>query len=391
MFASAPVNGINKHKRMVNIFVSGCYDVLHAGHIQFFRDAKALGSHLIVSFASAEVLWLHKHRRSSLPDDHKRALISALEMVDQVVISHGPDEGLDFKSEFLRLRPNILAVTDDDKYGALKRELCAQVGARYVVLPKTLPQFTPISSSEIVCWIKAPPEAPLRVDFAGGWLDVPRFARPGGYVVNCAISPTVSLQSWPYERNAGLGGSGAWAVLNGRDGVTSELDLGVGWQDPAIIREGGLCVWRSGLRPELEIKTDGALLRGRMALRWCGKEHSTPSLADGARDYNAILRAGQTARDAVWKNDLSGLALAIRQSYAVQRDEGMDPLPGDPAAPDAAVLDLRALAWKYCGGGFGGYAMYLFADGAERDTACRLPAFRPVEPYMSSVHGELHT
>src|SRR5208283_1329011 len=152
---------------MVRVLVSGCYDILHAGHIQFFRDAKALGSHLIVSFASAEVLWLHKHRRSSLPDDHKRALIAALEMVDQVVISHGPDEGLDFKEEFLRLRPDILAVTGDDKYGALKRELCAQVGARYVVLPKTPPQFTPISSTDIVCWIRAPLEAPLRVDFAG--------------------------------------------------------------------------------------------------------------------------------------------------------------------------------------------------------------------------------
>jgi hypothetical protein len=191
----------------------------------------------------------------------------------------------------------------------------------------------------------------------------------------------VSLQDWPYERNAGLGGSGAWAVLNGRDGVTSELDLGVGWQDPAIIREGGLCVWRSGLRPELELKTDGIWLRGRMALRWCGKGHSTPSLADGARDYGAIVRAGQTARDAVWRSDLSELALAVRQSYAVQRAEGMEPLPGDPAAPDPVVLDMQPLAWKYCGGGFGGYAVYLFANAAERDAACRLAAFRPVEPY----------
>jgi cytidyltransferase-like protein len=35
-------------------FVSGCYDVLHAGHLQFFRDAKALGDYLTVSFASSE-------------------------------------------------------------------------------------------------------------------------------------------------------------------------------------------------------------------------------------------------------------------------------------------------------------------------------------------------
>jgi cytidyltransferase-like protein len=371
--------------RKVGVFVSGCYDILHAGHVQFFRDAKALGTHLTVSFASAEVLWLHKHRRSSLPDEHKRALIASLDMVDEVVVTHGMDEGLDFKAEFLRLRPDILAVTEDDKFGAQKREMCAQVGARYVVLPKTPPQFTPISSSGIVSWIKAPPEAPLRVDFAGGWLDVPRFSRPGGYIVNCAIAPTVTLRSWPYERNAGLGGSGAWAVLNGRDAVASELDLGVGWQDPAVIREGGLCVWRSGMRPELEIKTDGSLLRGRMALLWCGKEHSTPSLADGARDYDAILRAGQAARDAVWRNDLPALALAVRQSYAVQRAEGMDPLPGDPASCGAQTRIAGALAWKYCGGGFGGYAVYLFASGDDRDSACGTPGFRAVEPFLFPI------
>lgn len=359
---------------MIRVFVSGFYDILHAGHVQFFREARALGDHLTVSFASAEVLWRYKQRRRSLPDDHKRALLAALEPVDEVVIGTGLVEGLDFQDEFLRLRPDILAVTEDDKYGAAKQALCARVGARYVVLPKTPPLFAPISTTEIVRWIRAPQEAPLRVDFAGGWLDVPRFARPDGYIVNCAIAPTVSMRAWPYERNAGLGGSGAWALLNGHDGVTSELDLGVGWQDPAVIAETGLCVWRSGPRPELELKTDGALLRGRLALLWTGQSHSTPSLTEHPRDFDAIVRAGRTARDAVWRQDLNGLADAVRQSYAVQRAEGMAPLPADLPG---------ALAWKYCGGGFGGYAAYLFAEPAARDAAVTRPGFRPIEPYVA--------
>lgn len=35
-------------------FVSGCYDILHAGHVQFFTEARALADRLVVSFASAE-------------------------------------------------------------------------------------------------------------------------------------------------------------------------------------------------------------------------------------------------------------------------------------------------------------------------------------------------
>jgi cytidyltransferase-like protein len=360
---------------MIRVFVSGYYDIIHAGHVQFFREARALGDHLTVCIASAEVLWRYRQRRSSLPDAHKRALLASLASIDDVVIGTGLEEGLDFREEFLRLRPHILAVTEDDKYGAIKRALCEQAGARYVVLPKTPPQFPAISTSEIVRWIRAPQEAPLRVDFAGGWLDVPRFARPGGYIVNCAISPTVSLRDWPYERNAGLGGSGAWALLNGRDGVDSELDLGVGWQDPAVIAESGLCVWRSGPRPELEVKSDGAMLRGRLALLWTGQQHSTPDIATRPHDLDAIARAGQAARDAVWAQDLVRLADAVRQSYAVQLGEGMAALPADLPG---------ALAGKYCGGGFGGYAAFLFADPPSRDAACTRPGFRPIEPYIAA-------
>lgn len=365
---------------MIRVFVSGCYDILHAGHVQFFREARALGDHLTVCFASNDVLWLHKRRRSSLPDDHKRALIAALDMVDDVVVGAGSEEGLDFKDHFLRLRPQVLAVTEDDKYGELKRGLCAEVGARYVVLPKTPPQFSPISTTQIVKFIRAPEVAPLRVDFGGGWLDVPRLARAGAFIVNCAIAPTVSLRDWPYERNAGLGGSGAWALLNGRDGVGSEIDLGVGWQDPAVIAETGLCVWRSGARPELEIKTSGDFLRGRMALYWTGGSHDTPGIVEGQRDYDAIARAGATAREAVWHSDPVRLADAVRQSYAVQRAEGMAPLPGDEAAGQPAP---GAVAWKYCGGGFGGYAVYLFSDTAARAAACGQNGFRPIEPYVA--------
>ena len=67
--------------------------------------------------------------------------------------------------------------------------------------------------------------------------------------------------------------------------------------------------------------------------------------------------------------------------YAVQRAEGMEPLPGDP------VMNMPvtgALAWKYCGGGFGGYAVYLFAEQAQRDAACARPHFRPIEPYVAA-------
>ena len=357
---------------MKKIFVSGCYDILHAGHLQFFEEARAHGDYLIVSFASAEVLWHHKRRKPSIPDDHKRVLLQGLRMVDEVIVTQGHEEGLDFKEDFLRIRPDMLLVTEDDKYGALKRELCAQVGAEYRILPKTPPKFAPVSTSSIVRWVQAPTEAPLRVDFAGGWLDVPRFARDGGFVVNCAVSPLVSLRDWPYEKQAGLGGSGAWALLNGKDGIDSELDLGVGWQDPAVIRETGLCVWRSGHRPVLDFKHTGDFLTGRLAIFWTGTPHDTPGAADLPRDYDRIAESGRIARQGVLETSLEMLASGMDLYHATQLDEGMAPLPDLPGA----------LARKYCGGGHGGYALYIFPGEAARASAlATTSALRPIEPF----------
>jgi cytidyltransferase-like protein len=358
---------------MKKVFVSGCYDILHAGHIQFFKEAKALGDHLTVCFASDKVLWQHKERQPSIPQDHKRALIQSLKMVDDVVMGENMEMGLDFKDHFLRIKPDILAVTEDDQYADKKQALCEQYGVEYRVLPKTPPEFKPISTTSIVKWIRAPREAPLRVDFAGGWLDVPRFAREGGFIVNCAISPLVSINSWEYEQRSGLGGSGAWAILNGNDGVLSELNLGVGWQDPAIIQETGLCAWRSGQHPILHIKRNGNILKGLMALNYTEQEHDTPDIAEKNRNYDAIFQAGQAAAKALFNDDVNKLAEAVRMSYQLQLDEGMSPL----------IETEKCLACKYCGGGWGGYALYLFSNTGQRDRfVSEHPHAKAIEPYI---------
>lgn len=357
---------------MTRVFVSGCFDVLHAGHVRFFEEARALGDHLTVSVASEESLWRHKQRRPSIPDEHKRVLIGSLSMVDEVVLGQGGRLGLDFEAHFRELRPEILATNADDGFIELKRQLCEELGCRLVVLNPAKPAEDAVSSSSIARWMQAPEEAPLRVDFAGGWLDVPRFSRPGTWIVNCAISPLVSLRSWPYERNAGLGGSGAWALLNGRDGIDAELDLGVGWQDPAVIRESGACVWRSGPRPVLEFKSNGEFVKGRMALLWTGKSHDTPGIANFSHDLDAIARAGSIARAAVKLEDPELLAEAVQASYRAQLAEGMEPIQ----------LASGAIATKYCGGGHGGYALMLFSSAELRKSALEHTAdLRPIEPF----------
>lgn len=357
---------------MKKVFVSGAFNVLHAGHIQFFRDAKALGDYLIVSFPPADLLWKLYDKKSVLDDADKLELLRAISYIDEVVLSTDEDVELSFRSAFIEAKPDILAVTTDDLYTEAKRSLCTECGVELVVLPKTPPASKVTTSTAVVDRIKAPLHVPLRVDFAGGWLDVPKHAIPGEFVVNCSISPTVSLKEWNYRQGAGMGGSGGWSVLNGWDPVGSELGLGVGWQDPAVIAETGACVWHSGVRPVLDFKNTGEFLRGCMAVYDTRIKHDTPGIASLSRNYRKIAKAARVARLGVLEQDVTVLAVGVNLSYQVQLEEGMQPLEriGD------------SLAHKYCGGGHGGYALYMYETPAARAAALEAcPYLYPIEPY----------
>ncbi|MEK6897634.1 MAG: adenylyltransferase/cytidyltransferase family protein [Nanoarchaeota archaeon] len=356
---------------MKKVFVSGCYDILHAGHVQFFKDARKLGDHLTVCFASDDVLKTYKGRTPSIPEDNKEIVIGSLSCVDRVIKSSNLHPVFDFANHIKKERPDILAVTEDEKHIKEKREFCEKHGIKFAILPKKN-NLTRVSTTQILQKISNRIKVPLRVDFAGGWLDVPRFSRKGGYIVNCSISPLVSDKSWPFKIGGGLGGSAARAILDIKNGVLSELKLGVGWQDPAIIEETGLCVWRSGNRPILESKYNPDWLNGKMAIFFTGKSHNTPNLANLKRDYDAIYKAGLLSKKAVEKSSLIILAKSIRESYVVQLKEGMDKLP-----------DLnKSLARKYLGGGHGGYALYIFKDKKDRDMALRNKNAKAIEPYI---------
>lgn len=134
---------------MKKVFVSGCYDLLHAGHVEFFNQAKALGNYLIVSFASDEVLMRYKKRVSALPEKHKQFLLENIKAVDKVYKSTNPENPVfDFKDAFLKEKANVLVSTEDDKNAELKKQFCKEHNAEYIQLPKTL-SFEKISTTEI--------------------------------------------------------------------------------------------------------------------------------------------------------------------------------------------------------------------------------------------------
>ena len=374
---------------MKRVMVSGCYDILHAGHVTFFEDAKAaaklmLGDevHLTVCIASDRVIRSLKGREPSSPQSNRKKVIEALHIVDSVLIGDDEPEHMNFASDLKRYGYHALVCTEDDKYQEEKTRMCEQMEIPYLILDKRPPECEPMSTTIARRKASLPAHVPLRVDFAGGWLDVPQYARDDGYIVNCAISPTVSLDDWQYEKRSGLGGSAAHSMLRGEDPIEAELQL-AGWQDPAIIQETGVCVWKPGPKPRLYLKSNGEWLRGRMALMWTGKHHDTKHLLTRERNYEAIAKASREAAGAVLTADVMKLGWAVHQTYEAQLAEGMEPIVVD--GPEAELDVKEICAKKYVGSGHGGYVLYLFKEREHRDMfvyKCDIDdKVRAIEPY----------
>ena len=68
------------------VMTNGCFDILHAGHVQYLEEAKALGDRLIVAVNSDEsVAQLKGHQRPFNSLQARMEVLAALRVVDWVV------------------------------------------------------------------------------------------------------------------------------------------------------------------------------------------------------------------------------------------------------------------------------------------------------------------
>ena len=72
---------------MITVATNGCFDILHAGHVQYLQEAKKLGDKLIVGLNSDESVKKLKGTNRPYNTERNRAFVlQALECVDEVVI-----------------------------------------------------------------------------------------------------------------------------------------------------------------------------------------------------------------------------------------------------------------------------------------------------------------
>jgi glycerol-3-phosphate cytidylyltransferase len=123
------------------VITYGTYDLLHYGHINLLRNARALGDYLIVALSTDEFNEKEKHKKCYFPYVQRKLLLESVRYVDLVI----PETCWEQKITDVRdFKINIFTIGDDWKG---KFDFLTAEGCRVVYLPRT-PE---ISTTQIKC------------------------------------------------------------------------------------------------------------------------------------------------------------------------------------------------------------------------------------------------
>ena len=124
-------NKSSKRGTMVTVFLSGCFDLTHTGHLDMLEFAAKQGDYLIVSVASDETLFAIK-RKPIICEAERLRMIQALRCVDEAFISRGPNNWDDFQGYLQNIKPDIWVLGSDDTFAPQKEEIAKELGIKIV-------------------------------------------------------------------------------------------------------------------------------------------------------------------------------------------------------------------------------------------------------------------
>ncbi len=356
------------------VFVSGCYDMLHSGHVAFFKEAAQYGD-LYVGIGSDATIFELKGRHTINSDLERLYMVKAVRYVKDAWINKG--SGLmDFEEDLRQFVPDMFLVNEDG-HSPAKAALCRELGIEYKILQR-IPEsgLPPRSTTSLRSGNHC--NLPYRLDLAGTWIDQPYVSKfAPGWAVTISLEPTVDFMErcgmststrnaarkiWPYDLPNEHPEKLAEMLFRyenepGRQEISGAQDS-IGICMPGLNRH----YYNKGYWPEkIESCHDEAILNWLeehifMVLLWPRKQGL--DVLKGAQIEKTGVEALAAAADACWsaimQRDLQAFASAYRASFEAQT--AMFPAMMAPGVSE--VIDQyrdQALAWKMAGAGGGGY------------------------------------
>lgn len=367
------------------VFVSGCYDMLHSGHVAFFKEASRYGD-LYVGIGSDKTIEELKHRKTVYSEKERLYMVKAIRYVTDAFINTGSGM-LDFVETMDAVHPDVFVVNSDGGSDE-KRRLCAERGIEYVELNR-VPDAGLKARSTTSLRSEVKSHLPYRIDIAGTWIDQPYVSQHGaGWAITISIEPThefmerggmststrnAAKRIWPYElpdyneemlarllfcfendpENKGHVSGAQDAIGICMSGLTRHHYDGRYWPDRIeSCHDEETLAWLERhivLVPMFPRRPGCSVVEGK---------DITPD------KVRALTDAADRCWDAIMRRDLGDFAEAFRDSFNAQT--AMFPAMMQPGVAECidAIRD-KALAWKMLGAGGGGHLALVLPDNAE--------------------------
>ncbi|GHT41777.1 hypothetical protein AGMMS49965_12130 [Bacteroidia bacterium] len=362
----------------MKVFVSGCYDMLHSGHVAFFEEAAQQGD-LYVGIGSDKTLHELKARVPFNNEQERLYMVKSLKAVKDAWINRG-NGLLDFRDEVVALKPDIFFVNSDG-HSTLKEQFCKEQGIKYVISRRVPHGNLPTRSTTA---LRSECRIPYRIDLAGGWLDQPHVSRlHPGPVLTISIEPDYdfndrsgmstssrkkAIELWTVDIPVGDREKLAKMLFCFENPPGTSVNYVSGSQDSLGIVMPGLNrlnysgdFWPS----KIDSVLDKSILEWLEQRLWLVPLYPRPSEYDVLADTNItatnakrLSEAASNCWEAILAKDVNRFGEAVTRSYEAQI--AMYPRMTSPDIQE--VLDkhkAQALGWKVSGAGGGGYLIFV--------------------------------
>jgi cytidyltransferase-like protein len=356
------------------VFVSGCYDLLHSGHVAFFREASKFGD-LYAGIGSDKTITELKGRPTVNSEQERLFMVKSIRYIKDAFINSG--SGLmDFEADIRQLQPDVFVVNEDG-YSPMKQALCQELGIELKVLERIPEEGLPARSTTAIrasgiCLL------PYRIDIAGTWIDQPYVSKYWpGWAITLSLEPVVEYNErcgmststrnaakkiWPHTLPLGKPEKLAEMLFKFENEPGAEIISGaqdaIGICMPGLVRH----YYNNAYWPlKIESVHNDEILTWLeqhiyMVMLW-PRPHDLDLLGNTHITTDNVRRLAEAAEmvwDAILAMDLNAFASGFLESFRAQ--VAMFPAMINTKVEKAIEgYKKDALAWKLAGAGGGGY------------------------------------